>query len=102
LLSISPPTKNSRSISSNYTKLSASEEAAEYSRLIIQSVSNKENWKFIADEMAVSIPDGAGFFKRTYFRLLFPYEQKYYFGKEPEVESMDIIPDKKRKLIKWE
>jgi hypothetical protein len=49
--------------------------------------------------MGMSIPDAAAFFKRTYFRLLFPYEQKYYFGKELETESMDIIPEKKRKLI---
>lgn len=48
------------------------------------------------------MPDAAAFFKRTYQRLLFPYEQKYYFGKELDVENLDVIPEKKRRLMKIE
>ncbi len=28
-------------------------------------------------------PDASNFLKQTYVRFLFPYEQKYYFGREP-------------------
>lgn len=63
----------------------------------MQAVTNRKEWAEIALDLYVKdLPK----LKDFYFEYLYPYEQKYYFGKDTDNDLPNMICGHPRKIVK--